>query len=99
MEKEITRDNGTVIQPWAILGVQKLLGAKDSSMSLMASGETASAQAFPNHDLGTSTTLEVGLEATLNQRVSLFGVLSIGKELDGTDYEQHEAHVGVRVRW
>jgi fibronectin-binding autotransporter adhesin len=99
VEKEIIRDNGAVIRPWATLGVQKTVGEGDTSMSLMTPGVSSGAQAFPNHDLGTSASLEIGLEATVNQRVSLFGVLSIGKELDGTDYEQREANLGVRVRW
>jgi fibronectin-binding autotransporter adhesin len=99
VEKEITRDGGGVIRPWATLGVQKVTGEGEDSVSLATPGATAGAQAFPNHDLGTSASLEVGLEATLNQRVSLFGVLSIGRELDGTDYEQREANLGVRVRW
>ncbi len=102
IEKEITRDNGAVIRPWATLGVQKITGQNETSVSLMApgdTGDTGDTQAFPNHQLGTSATLEIGLEATLSQRISLFGVLSVGKQLDGTDYEQREANLGVRVRW
>lgn len=45
----------------------------------------ASQSLFPNHELGTPATLDVGVETTLNQRVSLCGALSVGKELDGTD--------------
>ncbi len=99
IEKEITRDDGSLIRPWATLGVQKIVGQNETSVSLMTPGATGDAQAFPNHQLGTSATLEVGVEATLNQRTSLFGVLSVGKQLDGTDYEQREANIGVRVRW
>jgi fibronectin-binding autotransporter adhesin len=99
IEKEITRDDGALIRPWATLGVQKIVGQNETSVSLMTPGATGDAQAFPNHQLGTSATLEVGVEATLNPRASLFGVLSVGKQLDGTDYEQREANIGVRVRW
>jgi fibronectin-binding autotransporter adhesin len=99
VEKEIIRDGGSVIRPWATLGAQKVVGDGENSVSLMTPGSTADAQMFPNHDLGASATLDVGLEATVGERVSLFGVLSIGKELDGTDYEQRAANLGVRVRW
>ncbi|SOD51569.1 autotransporter-associated beta strand repeat-containing protein [Pseudoxanthomonas wuyuanensis] len=99
IEKEIARGNGALIRPWATFAVQRIIGQNDTSVSLMTPGATGDAQAFPNHQLGTSATLEVGVEATVNQRVSLFGVLSVGKQLDGTDYEQREANLGVRVRW
>ena len=65
----------------------------------MTPGVVTSTQAFPNHDLGASATLDMGVEATVSERVSLFGVLSVGTELDGSDYEQREANLGVRVRW
>ncbi|WP_206860571.1 autotransporter-associated beta strand repeat-containing protein [Lysobacter changpingensis] len=99
VEKEILRDDGAVIRPWATLSVQKSTGASDTSVSLMTPGVVTSTQAFPNHDLGASATLDVGVEATVSERVSLFGVLSVGTELDGSDYEQREANLGVRVRW
>ncbi|KAF1707528.1 hypothetical protein CSC71_12975 [Pseudoxanthomonas sangjuensis] len=98
IEKRIDRDDGGVIRPWATLGVQRAVGGDESSVSVLPGGSGA-AQALPNHDLGTSATLELGLEALVNQRVSLFGVVSVGRELDGTDYEQREANLGVRVRW
>jgi fibronectin-binding autotransporter adhesin len=97
-EKEITRADGSLVRPWVTLGVQKITGQNDISVSLMTPG-AGDAQALPNHQLGTSASLELGVEATLNQRTSLFGVVSIGKQLDGTDYEQREANIGVRVRW
>ena len=43
--------------------------------------------------------LNVGVEAKLGNRVSVFGVLSIGQEMEGTDVEQRAANVGVRARW
>jgi fibronectin-binding autotransporter adhesin len=99
IEKEIARDDGAMIRPWATLGVQKIMGQNDTSVTLMAAGATGDTQALPNHQLGASATLEVGVEAMLSRRISLFGVLSVGKQLDGTDYEQREANLGVRVRW
>ncbi|WP_244755950.1 autotransporter-associated beta strand repeat-containing protein [Pseudoxanthomonas helianthi] len=99
VEKVITRANGSVIRPWATLGVQRNVGGNESSVSVLPQGANPVAQVLPNHDLGTSATLDMGLEAAVNQRVSLFGVASIGKGLEGTDYEQREANIGVRVRW
>jgi fibronectin-binding autotransporter adhesin len=99
IEKEIARADGAVIRPWATFGVHRIMGQNDVSVSLMTPGSTDDMQVLPNHQLGTSAILEVGVEATLNQRTSLFGVLSVGRQLDGTDYEQREANLGVRVRW
>lgn len=95
-EKRIVGDSGATWRPWATVGVQSVVGDKDGSMGLAQAGAL---QGLPSHDLGTSATLDVGLEATLNQRVSLFGALSVGNELEGTDHEQREANLGVRVRW
>lgn len=99
LEKTIVRDSGAVIRPWATLGVQRTVGGNENSASVLPKASSGTAQLLPNHEFGTSATLDVGLEATLNQRVSMFGVLSIGKEIEGTDYEQRGANVGVRVRW
>ncbi|MFC5569018.1 autotransporter-associated beta strand repeat-containing protein [Lysobacter yangpyeongensis] len=97
VEKEIARANGGVIRPWATLAVQRVMGQNRDSVSLApVDGDS---QAFPNHDLGTSATLDIGFEATFNQRVSAFGVLSLGQELDGTDYQQAGGYLGMRVRW
>jgi fibronectin-binding autotransporter adhesin len=99
IEKEIARGEGTTIRPWATLGVQKVMGQDDASVVLTTPGAGGDMQAFPNHQLGLSATLELGVEATLNPRTSLFGVVSAGKQLDGTNHEQREANLGVRVRW
>jgi fibronectin-binding autotransporter adhesin len=55
--------------------------------------------AFTNHELGLTATIDVGVEAELNKSVSLFGVLSYGESVEGTDSEQRQANAGVRIRW
>jgi len=55
--------------------------------------------AFPGHDLGTSANLDVGLEAAVDRNVAFFGVISIGQDLEGSDYEQRGLNLGMRVRW
>jgi fibronectin-binding autotransporter adhesin len=65
----------------------------------MSPGSSTQAQAFPNHDLGLTASLDAGVEAELNKSVSLFGVLSYGESLDGSDFEQGQANLGVRIRW
>jgi fibronectin-binding autotransporter adhesin len=42
---------------------------------------------------------DAGVEARLNARVSLFGVLSASHDVHGGDYRERAANVGVRVRW
>jgi fibronectin-binding autotransporter adhesin len=98
VSKEITRANGTVIRPWATLAALHTLGQSEDQLSVQSS-PTATAQTFPNHDLGTSATLDIGLEATLSDRFSVFGVVSTGKGLEGTDLTQHSGYLGMRVRW
>ncbi|MGN7916995.1 hypothetical protein, partial [Lysobacter sp. 22409] len=56
-------------------------------------------QAFPNHELGLMATVDVGVEAELNESVSVFGVLSYGESLEGSDVKQRQANLGVRIRW
>ncbi|GAB3346846.1 hypothetical protein [Lysobacter tyrosinilyticus] len=59
----------------------------------------SSSQAFPNHEFGLTATLDVGVEARLNKSVSLFGSLSYGERLAGSNSEQRQANVCVRIRW
>jgi fibronectin-binding autotransporter adhesin len=99
VEKAFTTAGGATIKPWVTLTLQNVVGEKETGMTLAQPGSTDPALAFPNHDLGTSASLDVGVEARIGQRVSLFGVISIGHELDGSDVEQRAANVGVRARW
>ena len=98
VSKEITRANGAVIRPWVTLAALKTLGQSDDQLSVQSS-PTATAQTFPNHDLGTSATLDLGLEATLSDRISVFGVVSTGKEIEGTEFTQQSGYLGLRIRW
>ncbi|WP_363798316.1 autotransporter outer membrane beta-barrel domain-containing protein [Lysobacter firmicutimachus] len=90
---------GARVRPWATLGVQDTLGEKDDALVVLPPGANAQRQAFPNHELGLMATLDVGVEAELNPSVSLFGVLSYGQSLDGSEAEQRQANLGLRVRW
>ncbi|WP_363799607.1 autotransporter-associated beta strand repeat-containing protein [Lysobacter firmicutimachus] len=90
---------GARVRPWATLGVQDTLGEKDDALVVLPPGANAQRQAFPNHELGLMATLDVGVEAELNPSVSLFGVLSYGQSLDGSEVEQRQANLGLRVRW
>ena len=96
-ERVMVRGDNSIIRPWVTLGVQKNVGEKQNGASLVQSN--GGAVDLPAHELGSSITLDVGLEAMLNKRVSVFGVVSVGEELEGTDFEQREANLGIRVRW
>ncbi|WP_425599992.1 autotransporter outer membrane beta-barrel domain-containing protein [Lysobacter antibioticus] len=98
-EKLFETSRGARVRPWATLGVQDTLGEKDGALVVLPPGAAAQAQAFPNHELGLMATVDVGVEAELNESVSLFGVLSYGESLDGSDAKQRQANLGVRVRW
>jgi hypothetical protein len=39
------------------------------------------------------------VEAGVNEHFSLFGVISIGQDIDGSDLEQRSANLGLRMRW
>lgn len=69
----------------------------DNDLRVAQSGVAPSA--FPGHDLGTSANLDVGVEAVVNRNVGFFGVISIGQDLKGSDYEQRGLNLGVRVCW
>uniref|UniRef100_UPI0004D02CC2 autotransporter outer membrane beta-barrel domain-containing protein n=1 Tax=Lysobacter antibioticus TaxID=84531 RepID=UPI0004D02CC2 len=90
---------GARVRPWATLGVQDTLGEKDNALVVMPPGAAGQAQSFPNHELGLMATLDVGVEAELNESVSLFGVLSYGESLEGSDIKQRQANLGIRIRW
>ncbi|MGJ7901783.1 autotransporter-associated beta strand repeat-containing protein [Lysobacter sp. 1R34A] len=91
--------SGAQIRPWATLGVQDTVGEKENALVVMPPTAAGEAQAFPNHELGVMATVDVGVEAELGESVSLFGVLSYGESLDGSDARQRQANLGVRVRW
>ncbi|WP_206858418.1 autotransporter-associated beta strand repeat-containing protein [Lysobacter changpingensis] len=99
IEKAFTTNAGSRVRPWAKFAVQNIVGEQDSALDVRQAGSTATPQAFPTHDLGTSATLDVGVEAAVGRNVNVFGQLSASHELDGTDYEQRSATVGVNVRW
>lgn len=97
VEKTIATAGGAQIRPWATLAVQNALGGKDNGLRVAQSGVAPSA--FPGHDLGTSANLDIGVEAAVDRNVSFFGVISIGQDLQGSDYEQRGLNLGMRVRW
>jgi fibronectin-binding autotransporter adhesin len=79
--------------------VQNVLTGDENGLRVTQPGSSAAAQAFPGHDFGTSVNLDLGVEAGLGEYVSLFGVISVGQDLDGSDLEQRSANLGLRVRW
>ncbi|GAB2492553.1 hypothetical protein GCM10027084_01410 [Pseudoxanthomonas sangjuensis] len=99
VEKAFETAGGASIRPWAMLAVQDAFGENATSLQVTTAGPNATPQLFPNHDRGLATSLDVGVEATLNKKVSLFGVVSLGQDLEGTDYEHRAANAGIRVRW
>ena len=99
MEKVFEAAGGARIRPWATLGLQDTLGEKQSSVYVRAARSSAAALGFPNHDLGRTATLDIGVEAELNKSVNLFVVGSYEKSVDGSKFEQRQANLGVRVKW
>jgi fibronectin-binding autotransporter adhesin len=99
VEKVFDTAGGARIRPWATVGVQDTLGEKEEAFSVMLPGSSAGSQAFPSHKLGMTATLDAGVEAELSESTSLFGVLSYGESLRGSESEQLQANVGVRFRW
>ncbi|WP_425599970.1 autotransporter outer membrane beta-barrel domain-containing protein [Lysobacter antibioticus] len=98
-EKRFETAGGARIRPWATLGLQDTVGEKDDALLVVPIGSGTQPQAFPNHELGLMATVDVGIEAELNESVSLFGVLSYGESLEGSDVKQRQANLGVRIRW
>ena len=39
------------------------------------------------------------MEAGVDRNFSFFGAISIGQDLEGSDYEQRGLNLGMRVRW
>ncbi|MGR4867942.1 autotransporter-associated beta strand repeat-containing protein [Variovorax sp. LARHSF232] len=99
MEKVFEAAGGARIRPWATLGLQDTLGEKQSSVYVGAAGSGAAPLGFPNHDLGRTATLDIGVEAELNKSVNLFVVGSYDKSVDGSKFEQRQANLGVRIKW
>ena len=99
VEKTFKTAGGTSIRPWATLAVQDTYGEKGTGLEVIGTGANATPQLFPNHDRDLAASLDVGVEAKLNNRLSLFGVVSLGQDLDGTDYEHRAANAGIRMRW
>jgi len=98
-EKNYVTDSGATIKPWMTLAVQSTFGQTPEGLRIAEPGADANALALPNQDLGTAVRLDAGVEAKLNARVSLFGVLSASHELRGSAYRERAANLGVRVRW
>jgi fibronectin-binding autotransporter adhesin len=99
VEKMFETAGGARIRPWATVGVQDTLGEKREAFSVLLPGSSAGSQAFPSHELGLTATLDAGVETDLSKSASLFGVVSYGESLRGTESEQLQANVGVRLRW
>ena len=85
------------LRPWATLGLQDTQGEKQSSVYVGAAGEAP--LGFPNQNLGRTATLDIGVEAELNPSVNLFLVGSYDRSVDGSSFEQHQANLGVRIKW
>jgi fibronectin-binding autotransporter adhesin len=99
VEKAITTDGGSLIKPWVTVAVQDTHGEAADSVAVSEPGADGAALALPNHDLGTTARLDAGVEARLGKHVSLFGVISASKSLDGSSYRERAANLGIRVRW
>jgi fibronectin-binding autotransporter adhesin len=99
MEKTFTTDSGATIKPWVTLAVQHTFGQSRDGLQIAEPGADGNVLALPNQDLGTTARLDAGVEAKLNSRVSLFGVLSASRSLHGSDFRERAANVGIRVRW
>lgn len=99
MEKTFTTDRGATIKPWVTLAVQHTFGQSRDGLQIAEPGADGNVLALPNQDLGTTARIDAGVEAKLNPRVSLFGVLSASRSLHGSDFRERAANVGIRVRW
>jgi fibronectin-binding autotransporter adhesin len=98
-ERVFETAGGARIRPWATIGLQDTMGEKENALNIMAPGADTESMGFPNHELGLTATVDVGVETELNKSVSLFGVLSYGESVEGTDSEERQANLGVRIRW
>lgn len=96
-QKGFESKGGARVRPWARLGLQDTVGEKAEAVGFTFPGN--SVRALPNHELGLTATLEVGIEAEVTHAVSLYGALSYGESIEGSDAEQRQANLGVRIRW
>ena len=99
IENTFTTARGGSVRPWLALGVQNTTGEKEDALDIALPATSGDAQAFPAHDIGTSATLDVGVEARLGEGISLFGVGSYGHSVSGSDKKQRAVNLGVRIRW
>jgi len=99
LEKTFVTASGGTVRPWLTLGVQNILGETNEALNIALPGTDGEVQAFPAHDLGTSASLDLGVEAKLREGISLFGVASYGRSVSGSDHEERAVNVGVRIRW
>jgi fibronectin-binding autotransporter adhesin len=99
MEKTFITDSGATIKPWVTLAVEDTFGQSKNGLQVAEPGAGGNVLALPNQDLGTTARIDAGVEAKLNPRVSVFGVLSASHSLHGSDFRERAANVGVRVRW
>lgn len=99
LEKLHVAGNGARVRYWTTLGLQDTFGEKDELVGIGAEGAQNPAMLLPNHQLGLTATLDIGVEAELRNNVSLFGVLSLDQDVNGSDFEQRGANLGLRVRW
>jgi fibronectin-binding autotransporter adhesin len=99
MEKTFVTDSGATIKPWVTLAVEHTFSQGRDGLQVAEPGADGNELALPNQDLGTTARIDAGVEAKLNKRVSLFGVLSASRSLHGSDFRERAANVGVRVRW
>jgi fibronectin-binding autotransporter adhesin len=98
-EKMFTTDSGATIKPWVSVALQDSFNQKSNALNVLEPGEAGPGMALPNQDLGLAVRVDAGVEAKLNDNVSVFGVLSETHELRGSDYRERAANLGVRVRW
>jgi fibronectin-binding autotransporter adhesin len=97
-EKLSETARGARVRTWATFGLQDTVGEKDNALNVMAPGSAESLD-LPNHEAGLAGTFDLGVEAELNKSVSLFGVVSYDKSIEGSDSEQRQANVGIKIRW
>lgn len=98
-EKVFETTAGSRIHPWATLGLQDTVGEKDHVLAVGQAGINAPLQVYPSNEIGLVATLDLGVEAELNEQASLFGALSYGHSVDGSEFEQRQVNIGARVRW
>lgn len=100
VEKTIKTDGGSIVRPWVAVGLQDTLGENSTTLEVAVPGAGGASQSFPGHDLGLSSTLDLGLEAQVTPDLKVFGTASvIGASLGGSTVDQQQATIGVRWTW